>query len=123
MGFDFQEQSDGIIRVTFTGDIEERDALASAEMYKQVVERTPEDGVILFLVDVSRVGKSSFRSRKAFIELFSGSERRTTRTAVVGANRYVTLIADFILRTLGKTHVRLFDSESEALAWLKHSQE
>jgi|GEM_PF-4404392 len=122
MGFDFREREDGVIWVSFEGDVEEQDATASFQVYERAVERTPQDGTILFLVDVSRVGKASAKTRKAFIELFRGTERRMVRTAVVGANRYVTLIADFTLRMLGKKQVRLFGSEQDALAWLKAGQ-
>ena len=122
MGFEFKRRDDGLIKVSFCGNIEQDDATAYLRSYNELVESTPETDTLLFLVDLSGVGKASAKARKAFMDAFRDPERRKTKSAIVGASRYVVLIADFVIRMIGKEHIRIFDSEDEAVAWLKAGQ-
>lgn len=123
MGYDFKKRDDGLLAVSFFGDIGPEDATAYLESYNKLVASIPETEVLFFLVDVSGVGKASSRARKAFMEAFRSSERHKTKTAIVGASRYVMLIADFVIRMIGKEHIRMFDTEEPAVAWLKAGPE
>lgn len=119
MGYEFEKRDDGVIWVSFSGDIGSEDVATYLESYNKLVASTPKTDTLLFLVDVSNVGKASARARKAFMDAFRNPERRKTRSAIVGASRYIALIADFVIRMIGKEHIRIFDSEGEAVAWLK----
>jgi ABC-type transporter Mla MlaB component len=113
---------DGILRMAFIGDIDEEDVLAYVEEYTPLSEAATEAGPLRILVDASQVGKVSSSARKALVEVYRAPGMGMLTTAVVGANRYVRVLAGFIMKALGRKGLRFFDSEEEALAWLKKEE-
>jgi hypothetical protein len=55
--------------------------------------------------------------RKAFFDL--NSDPRLGKSATVGVDRYTRVLLDFMLKATKRDNIRLFDTEEEALAWLK----
>jgi hypothetical protein len=108
---------EGILYVKFSGDFDGPDVDAYMKDYTSIM--TQVTGKIHFLVEVSEVGKATSAARKAFGDMFRQPDPRTGRTAVVGASRYVRVVAGFVTRVTGATNLRLFDSEDQALAWLR----
>jgi hypothetical protein len=117
MAHEMHMGDDGILRVKLSGDFDRQDVEAYVKDYEPFLAQTT--GMIDFLVDVSEVGKASSGARKAFGEMFSIPNPRAGYTAVVGANRYVRVVAGFVTRVTGATNLRLFDTEDPALAWLR----
>jgi hypothetical protein len=117
MAHEMHMGDDGILRVKFSGDFDRQDVEAYVKDFEPFLAQAT--GPIDFLVDVSEVGKASSESRKAFGEMFRVPNPKTGYTAVVGASRYVRVVAGFVTRVTGATNLQLFDTENEALAWLR----
>jgi hypothetical protein len=117
MAHEMQMGDDGILRVKFWGDFEQADVDAYMADFQPILEQVT--GKIHFLVEVSGVGKASSGARKLFGEMFRDPDPRTGKTALLGANRYVRVVAGFVIKITSGQNMRLFDSEEKALAWLK----
>ncbi len=119
MAYEMHMGDDGILRVTFSGDFDGDDAEAYMADFNPILEAVPETKRIHFLVDVREVGKATPAARQVFREMFRDPDPRTGYTALVGASRYVRVVTGFVLKVTGAKNLRMFDSEEEALTWLK----
>jgi hypothetical protein len=117
MPYELSMGDDGILQVTFIGDLTDKDAKAYREEIKSFFEATTEAKPLLFLIDSSRMDKMSAKFRKTGVEILRDS--RMGKTAGVGGSRYVRVLTSFIMKATGRDVFRFFDSEEEALAWLK----
>lgn len=106
-----------ILRVKFWGNFDQADVEAYLADFRPILESATD--TIDFLVDVSEVGKASAGARRMFGEMFRTPHPLTGRSALVGANRYIRVVAGFVMRITGAKNMRLFEFEEEALAWLK----
>jgi hypothetical protein len=116
MAHEMHMGDDGILRVKFSGDFDRQDVEAYMNDFHRFLDAAT--GTIHFIVDVHQVGKSSAAARKAFGEMFRDPDPRTGKTALVGASRYVRVVAGFVMAITGATNMRMFDTEDAALAWL-----
>jgi hypothetical protein len=110
---------DGILRMKFSGDFGKEEAEAFLEDFMPFLEAATGTEPMHFIADVSQVGKTSAAARKVFSDLFREPDPRRGKMALVGASRYVRVVAGFLMRAAGETGWRFFDTEEEALAWLK----
>lgn len=117
MAHEMHMRDDGILEVIFSGDFDAAEVDAYMRDFEPYLEVGPD--IIHFLVDVSQVGKSSAAARRTFGEMFRDPHPRTGKTAMVGANRYLRVVAGFVMKATGAQNMRIFDSEEDALAWLK----
>ena len=117
MGHEMHLGDDNILRVKFWGDFDQADVEAYMADFQPIVESATD--TIHFLVDVSQVGKASAGARRIFGEMFSDPHPLTGRSALVGASRYIRVVAGFVMRVTGAKNMRIFESEDEAVAWLK----
>jgi hypothetical protein len=117
MAHEMHMGDDGILRVKFSGDFDTKDVEAYMADFAPIVENATQ--TIDFLVDVSEVGKASANARRAFGDIFRNPHPSTGRTALFGDSRYIRVVTGFVLRITGSQNLRIFDSEQEALAWLK----
>lgn len=119
MAYELYIGDDGILRVTFEGDLDLSDITAYTTAYRPFLEGMSEAEPLHFLVDVSRLGKTSAKARKKFIEDFRAPDPRIGKSAMVGASRYVRVLAGFVMKATGREDIRLFAAEKDALAWLE----
>jgi hypothetical protein len=119
MPYEIHVGDDGILRVTFEGDLDLSDITAYTMAYRPFLEGASEAEPLHFLVDVSRLGKASAKARKLFVDEFRAPDPRIGKSAMVGASRYVRVLASFMMKATGREDIRLFTTEKEALAWLE----
>lgn len=119
MAHEMKMGDDNILQVKFSGDLDEASLRAYIRDYEPFIQATSASRPLHFLVDVSQVGKIPTGVRRIFNEIFRDPDPRTGYTAIVGANRYVRVMASFVLRATGTPNLRMFDSEDKARAWLK----
>jgi hypothetical protein len=81
------------------------------------LESATETEPLLLLSDVSRLGKVSVKARSALAGL--SGDPRLGKNAILGSSRYQRVLATFIDKAVGRDNIRFFDTEAEALAWLK----
>lgn len=117
MAHEMHMGDDGILRVKFSGDFDAPDVDAYLADFVPIIENATQ--TVNFLVDVGEVGKASASARRAFGDVFRAPHPLTGRTALIGASRYLRVVTGFVLKVTGAQNLRLFDSEQEALAWLK----
>jgi hypothetical protein len=108
---------DGILRVELIGDTGIEDIDAFLEDIAPFLEAATEEEPLLVLAESGLTGKYSAAARKRFAELLR--EPRVRKVALLNARRYVRVLIGFILRSAGRDNIHFFDSEEEALAWLK----
>ena len=119
MPYEAHLRQDGILRVKFVGDIDEEDWMAYSAEYTPLVETITDAQPLHFLVDASEIGKISAPARKILLDAFRYPDPRIGNTAMLGASRYVRVLASFILKATGRDNICIFGTEEEALAWLK----
>jgi hypothetical protein len=109
---------DGILRMELIGDIDKGDMEAYVKDVTPFLEAATEAEPLLVLTDSSRSGKLSSGARKLSAEV--NRDPRMGKTAVIGeGRRYFRVMAGFILKATGRDNIRFFDTEEEALTWLK----
>ena len=72
---------------------------------------------VLILHDLTEAGKASSRARKIYADLMK--EKRIKKQAFVGMSTLTRVIVSFIMNFSGVKNARYFDTEKEALEWLK----
>lgn len=117
MTHEIKMRGDGILRLAFVGDIGREDMEALLEDFLPLLESVTATKPLCVLVDASRVGQVSAKVRKVLAEL--DRDPRIGKTVVLGSNRYLRVMAGFVLKAAGRDNVKFCDLEEEALAWLK----
>lgn len=110
-------REDGVLWLAQIGDVDEDDMDAFLKDLMPFLEASTEANPLLILSDTSRTGKLSASARKLLAGI--GSDPRLSKTAIVGSGRYTRVLVSFINKAAGRNNIRFFDSEEEALAWLK----
>ena len=120
MAHELRMGNDGILRVAFIGDMGKDDVEAYIRDLAPFRATATKEKPLTMIIDTSQQGKASSAARKAFVEL--ANEPRIGRLALIGVNRYVRVLVGFLARAAGRENFRFFDSEEEAVAWLKNEQ-
>lgn len=117
MGNKIRKIEEGILYSTFTGDIGLDDVsefVENVEPYMQTAA-TP----LHFVVDAQHEGRWSLDARRQFTNMFD-KEPRYGKVAIVNASRFTRVAATFMMKATGRDDtVRFFDTEADALTWLK----
>jgi hypothetical protein len=117
MAHELRMRDDGILWLAQIGDVDEEDMDAFLGDLTPFLEAATEGQSLLILSDTSRTGKLSANARKLLAGL--GRDPRLRKTAILGSGRYTRVVASFINKAAGRDNIRFFDSEQEAIAWLK----
>ena len=108
---------DGIVRTAFVGDMSEQGVEALVKDALPFIEASSVENPTPVLHDSSQSGKYTSRARKAILRFFT--DPRIGKIAVVGARPYTRVLLSFLLKASGRTNMRLFAKEHEAVTWLK----
>jgi hypothetical protein len=117
MTHELEMRDDGILRLALIGDVEKEEIEAYVRDVTPFLQAATEAEPLLILSDSSRMGKMSSAARK----VFAGRIRdpRVGKVAIVGGKRYIRVLVGFISKINQRDNLRFFDTEEEALAWLK----
>lgn len=109
----------GFIREVYEGDQTKATALAIVHKTEQFIrELQIQNKPIFIIVDARLAGRSDIASRGIGAKIVR--EWPYKKIAIFGANRFLKAIVHLILNTVARQMpVRLFDTEEEAVAWLK----
>lgn len=108
---------EGILTISFTGDIEAGDMSDYLKDLDPYLQAATSENPLVFLSVNTHSGRFSSSARKTLMSL--NNDHRIGKTAVIGANRPVRVLMDFILKATGRNNIRIFDDESSANSWLK----
>lgn len=118
MGYRLEMDEDGILKVTFIGDFSEEEAMTLYEEAKTYLAQASESAPLNALIDSRRsTGKMGMRARKILMQL--NKDPHMGKAASIGANGFVKVLGIFIAKATGRSNMGFFDSEEEALAWLR----
>ena len=117
MAYELEIRDDGIARLATIGDQDREEVENLRKDLESLLEAATEAEPVRLIVDSSRSGKTSSAARRIYVEL--NRDPRIGKTALVGSRRYGRLLGTFIVKATGRDNIRFFDSEEEALAWLK----
>lgn len=113
----------GIIRLAVGGRMT-KDMKGDFAAWVREVERTVAEraaahpGDVRILADVSQVEHFERELVDDMKGLFDFNKQYVTKSAVVGARRYLALLIDAVVMFTGRTNVKQFSSERDALVWL-----
>lgn len=117
MGNKIRKIEESILHSTFTGDIGLADVaefVENVDPYMQTMTMP-----LHFVVDAAPEGRWSLDARRQFTKMFD-NEPRYGKVAIVNASRFTRVAATFMMKATGRDDtVRFFDTEADALAWLK----
>ena len=116
MSYELYMGQDDILRLVYTGPIEEGELDVFVAEYEVFLGERTAESPLLMLSEATRAGKLSPEARKVFADL--GQDPRLAKNAIVGVGRYARVIAGFINKAAGRDNIRFFETEEEALAWL-----
>lgn len=119
MAYQLRMDDDGILWIVIEGDFDEQAAEASTREMEPFLTAATEAQPLRMLSDVRKAGKLSSKARRTIAA--GGQDPRTGRNAVLGVSRYARVLVGFLSKASGQDNIRFFDSEAEALAWLKES--
>jgi len=110
---------DRILRIDFAGGTLERaevdDFVRDFHVYLDAA--TPEVPLRTLTIADQSGKKLSSQVRKAFADL--NLDPRLGKSATVGTNRYIRVLVGFVLKATGRDNIRFFETEEQALAWLR----
>jgi hypothetical protein len=117
MSYELAMTDEGILRMAFIGDVDIQDIEAAMKEAEPFLAAVPESGAMPMLSDVSRAGKLTSDARKGLASM--GTDPRMGKSAIIGVSRYQRVVASFVIKASGQDNMRFFDSEEEALVWLR----
>ena len=122
MGYSIEKLGENIIKFEMIGDFTAEDAQNHADQMDPILSELAQNGQqAQFLIYTEQLKKISVEGRRSFSE--RNGDDRIGKTAVIGVNRFLKVIARFIMVASGKNNIRFFDIEDDidAIKWLKES--
>jgi hypothetical protein len=110
--------SNGIVRGKIIGDHTKKDAI---DIIKKLESLYSEDmGNLLTLIDMSETNRPTSEARKMHAMNLKNHHNQFKKAAFFGGSVMNRVLANFIIKASGKgDKVRYFDTEKEAIQWLK----
>ena len=102
--------------MTIIGEKDEKIAIDFRDAFIRIANMV--EGEVDLLIDANKAGQPSSKARKIIQEGVLKHEK-TRKVALFGLNPVARVIASFAIGVAKKEDLRFFNSEEEALAWLK----
>jgi hypothetical protein len=110
---------EGIIHVESIGLQTEDEALKVRKKVMELGKKVP--GKVRILNNLTRMSKATARSRKTTAESIKLPE--IGKVASFGGSTFARVVASFVIKATGMEHkVKYFETEEEALKWLKKGE-
>jgi len=121
MGFKLSQIDDNIARLDLMGTFDAEDAQEYLEQVAPYFERVIAlDKKLHIFIDSTQFEKLSTEGRRVFSDL--NKHPAIGNLATMGINRIYSMLARFIMIASGKNNIRFFNSEDEALTWLREAK-
>lgn len=110
--------SNGILYSQFIGDIDQTAIKEFSANIAPYLEHASDKNPLQFIADASEEGSWGLSARREFTRIFE-DEPRLGRVAIINANRFIRVVATFMMKATGRSgEVRFFENEAQALDWL-----
>ena len=117
MTYKLEMGEDGILRLSFAGQVGTEEMEAFRQDFLPYLEAATDESPLLVLSNAQGDTKYSSGARKIFMQL--NRDSRIGKAATVGTGRYTRVLARFVLKATGRDNIGFFDTQEEAVAWLK----
>lgn len=109
----------GILYSKFIGDVDQEAIQEFINSITPHLEHATADNPLQFVADASEEGTWNLSARREFTQLFD-NEPRLGRVAITNANRFIRVVATFMMKATGRDGaVRFFENDEQALEWLQ----
>ncbi len=115
MGYEVKMGEDGVLYSRLSGYMSDEEAAEYKQMCLQYLEQAT--GTVSTFVDCREIKKMSSQARRVMAEL--NDHPNAGRVGVVGVGPYVAALTTFINKLIGKTDLRFFRDQEEALAYVR----
>ena len=119
MPYEIKLLEERIVRISFSGGSLEPDEVDNfMQDFRVYLETATPATPLNILTIVGQEGaKLPSKTRKAFTDL--NADKRVGKAATLGVDRYARVLIGFMLKATGRDNIRFFDTEDQALAWLR----
>jgi len=121
MAHSFQMQANGTLYVKVSGSFSEEDLAGYLAELNSYLEPLRMDERLLSFMDATELEHVSPSVRRAVNDFVK--DPRFGKTAVLGNNRFIKVLIDFVMRASGRDHMRYFTDRAEALSWLENGKQ
>lgn len=116
MSYEIYMAQDGILRISFTGNLDHNEMTSFRKDFDLYLEAATESSPLNLVAHVSQTREISAEARRMFIEL--NQDNRFGNIACVGDNRPFRVLTKFMGKASQRNNIRSFGQEDEALVWL-----
>ncbi len=111
--------NDGFIRAMITGGHDKEAAEKIIAKLNELLKKKKNTGKVL--IDMTKTGRPTYQARKLHANNIKNNSDLFKKAALYGASALNKVMANFIIKASGKGEkVRYFDTEDEAMMWLKN---
>jgi len=105
---------DGIVHYVIAAPVDEKEAIRLDTVGEEFINK----GEALFvLIDIEQSQEFSSAARKIWVKFLQNSKIK--KTAIFGGNVFVRTLASFVIAAAGKANIKFFETEQQALDWLR----
>jgi hypothetical protein len=117
MAHEISMGEDGILRLKPQGDMDRVAVETFQKDFAPYLEAATPEAPLLMLMDPSLIGKISSYARRMITTLHGDS--RLGKTAAFNAPRRLRVFANFTNKATQRGNFKVFETEEEAVAWLR----
>lgn len=119
MAFTLQLDDTGILQVVIDGEFTETDLHAYMMQLDEILEDVPEGETVQSFIDTTDLGKINPNLRRSVGDFLNNP--KFGKTAVLGNNRVIKVMIDFVLKASGRHHMKYFTERNKAYDWLNQN--
>ncbi len=117
MAHEIHMDTDGILRVALIGEFDKGEVEFLQRGLAPFLEAATPSNPLHVILDAGRIGKLLMDARDYFTEL--NKDPRLGQMAVVHADAQMRVLSRFIPKASGRDNLRVFESDADALKWLR----
>ena len=103
---------DGIVHYTIAAPVDEKDAIRLDTTGAEFINRGEASFV---LINIQQSINFSSGARRVWVKFLQNP--KTKKAAIYGGNIFVRTLASFVIAATGKTNIKFFETEQQALDW------
>lgn len=119
MSYTINKDDMGILQVVIIGEFTEEELITYMHDISEIMADIPQTEKIKTFIDTTELGRVNPNLRRSVGDFLD--DPRFGETAVLGSNRVVKVMIDFVLKASGRHHMKYFTDRAEAEAWLLNS--
>jgi hypothetical protein len=111
---------DRFLRFTMQGDMDGVSVDNFNREYQLYLQASTPEAPIYMIVFAENLGRTSPKARNLYMQM--NSDKRLGLVAIIKPPRVLRVLAQFILKASGRTNIRFFESENDAVMWIQQNK-